>query len=95
MVALIPGSLPSSPAFYLPIPWSWTPVDGAGVPVTKFLIQRHRVVGIDFSMAQARMASTLVPSALLASVDMTKLAFPTGIFDGVCSFFAILHIPRS
>ena len=68
---------------------------GAGVPVTKFLAQRHRVVGIDFSIAQARTASRLVPSALIASVDMTQLAFPPGLFDGVCSFFAILHIPRS
>ena len=68
---------------------------GAGVPVTQFLAQRHRVVGIDFSFAQARMASMLVPSALIASVDMTQLSFPPGIFDGVCSFFAILHIPRS
>ena len=68
---------------------------GAGVPVTKFLAQRHRVVGIDFSIVQARTASGLVPSALIASVDMTQLAFPPGLFDGVCSFFAILHIPRS
>jgi SAM-dependent methyltransferase len=68
---------------------------GAGFPATKFLAQRHRVVGIDFSIAQARMASSLVPSALIASVDMTQLAFPPGLFDGVCSFFAILHIPRS
>ena len=68
---------------------------GAGVPVTTFLAQRHRVVGVDFSMAQARMASRLMPSALIACLDMTKLAFPPGIFDGVCSFFAILHVPRS
>jgi SAM-dependent methyltransferase len=68
---------------------------GAGVPSTQFLAQHHRVVGIDFSIAQARMASRLVPSALFACVDMTQLAFPPGLFDGVCSFFAILHIPRS
>jgi len=67
---------------------------GAGVPVTQFLAQRHRVIGVDFSIAQARMASSLVPSALFACLDMTKLAFPPNIFDGVCSFFAILHIPR-
>jgi len=68
---------------------------GAGVPVTQFLAQHHRVIGIDFSIAQARMASRLVPSALIACQDMTQLAFPPSIFDGVCSFFAILHIPRS
>jgi cyclopropane fatty-acyl-phospholipid synthase-like methyltransferase len=68
---------------------------GAGVPVTQFLAQRHRVIGVDFSIAQARMASSLVPSAMIACVDMTQLAFPPNIFNGVCSFFAILHIHRS
>ena len=68
---------------------------GAGVPVTQVLAQRHRVIGVDFSIAQARMASRLVPSALIACLDMTKPAFSADIFDGVCSFFAILHIARS
>jgi cyclopropane fatty-acyl-phospholipid synthase-like methyltransferase len=68
---------------------------GAGVPVTQLLAQRHRVIGADFSIAQARMASRLVPSALIACLDMTKPAFSADMFDGVCSFFAILHIPRS
>jgi len=68
---------------------------GAGVPVTHFLAQYHRVVAIDFSIAQAQMASGLVPSAHVACLDMTQLAFPPAIFDGICSLFAILHIPRS
>jgi len=67
---------------------------GAGVPVAECLAQRHRVVGIDFSITQARMASSLVPSAMIACLDMTELAFPPQVFDGICSFFAILHIPR-
>jgi SAM-dependent methyltransferase len=68
---------------------------GAGIPVTRLLAQRHRVIGVDFSMAQTRMASRLVPSAQFACLDMTRLAFPPAGFDGVCSMFAILHIPRS
>jgi 2-polyprenyl-3-methyl-5-hydroxy-6-metoxy-1,4-benzoquinol methylase len=68
---------------------------GAGVPVAAFLSKRHRVVSIDFAFTQARMASRLVPSALVACVDMTQPTFPSGIFDGICSFYAILHIPRS
>ena len=32
---------------------------------------------------------------MIACVDMTELAFPPQLFDAVCSFFAILHIPRS
>jgi cyclopropane fatty-acyl-phospholipid synthase-like methyltransferase len=68
---------------------------GAGVPVTRFLAQYHRVIAVDFSITQARMASSLVPSAHVACLDMTQLAFPPAIFDGICSLFAILHIPRS
>ena len=68
---------------------------GAGVPATHFLARYHRVIAIDFSIAQARMASGLVPSAHVACLDMTQLGFPPGIFDGICSLFAILHIPRS
>jgi hypothetical protein len=25
---------------------------------------------------------------------MTRMAFPDGVFDGICTFYAILHIPR-
>jgi SAM-dependent methyltransferase len=68
---------------------------GAGVPVASFLSERHRVVAIDFALNQARMAASLVPPAMVACVDMTRPAFPFGAFDGVCSFYAILHVPRA
>jgi SAM-dependent methyltransferase len=68
---------------------------GAGVPVTQFLAQSHHVVGIDFSITQVDMAKRLVPSARFACQDMTHLGFPSGLFDGICSFYAILHVPRA
>jgi SAM-dependent methyltransferase len=67
---------------------------GAGAPVTRRLAQRHRVVGIDFSVSQLRLASGLVPPARLSCQDMTRMALSPGVFDGICSFYAIIHIPR-
>ena len=46
-------------------------------------------------MAQVRLARQLVPKASFACHDMAQLGFPPGFFDGVCSFYAILHIPRA
>jgi ubiquinone/menaquinone biosynthesis C-methylase UbiE len=67
---------------------------GAGVPVTRFLCRFHRVVGVDFAEAQVRMARRLVPSARFVCQDMTMLGFPDETFDGICSYYAIIHIPR-
>jgi len=67
---------------------------GAGVPVTRFFTHTHRVVGVDFSLAQLRMGHQLVPPAHFTCQDIVQLAFSPDTFDGVCSFYAILHIPR-
>ena len=67
---------------------------GAGLPVTQTLARGHRVIGVDFSLAQLRLARRSVPEARFACQDMIRLAFPAGVFDGICTFYAILHIPR-
>lgn len=67
---------------------------GAGLPVTQTLAEGHRVIGVDFSLAQLRLARQSVPEARFSCQDMTRLAFPAGVFDGICTFYAILHIPR-
>ncbi|MGH2605044.1 MAG: class I SAM-dependent methyltransferase, partial [Anaerolineales bacterium] len=67
---------------------------GAGLPVTQTLAQNHRVIGVDFSLAQIRLARQSVPEAGFVCEDMTRLGFADGVFDGICTFYAILHIPR-
>jgi len=67
---------------------------GAGVPVTKYLSQFFRVTGIDFSAAQIELASRLVPDAEFLCQDITELTFPEESFDAICSYYAIIHIPR-
>ncbi len=53
---------------------------GAGMPVA------HR--------AQIELAKKHVPKAEFICQDMTELDFPTNSFDGICSYYAIIHIPR-
>ncbi|HLJ68652.1 MAG TPA: methyltransferase domain-containing protein [Chloroflexota bacterium] len=68
---------------------------GAGVPVTQWLGQRFHVTGVDISEEQIRLARRLVPQATFRREDMTALDLPDGIFDGICSFYAVIHIPRN
>lgn len=67
---------------------------GAGVPVTQYLSQHCRVTGVDFSAAQIELARQLVPAARFVCQDLTELNLPDGSFDGICSYYAIIHIPR-
>jgi len=67
---------------------------GAGVPVTIYLSRFFDVTGIDFSDEQIRMARQLVQEAHFLCSDMTQLAFADNSFDAICSYYAIIHIPR-
>ena len=67
---------------------------GAGVPVTRFLAQFFQVTGVDFAAAQVHLARQLVPNAQFLCQDLTELAFPAESLDAICSYYAIIHIPR-
>ena len=68
---------------------------GAGVPVTSYLAERCQVTGVDFSVAQLRLAKELVTSAKFVCQDLSDLGFAESTFDAICSYYAIIHIPRS
>jgi len=67
---------------------------GAGVPVTQKLSEQFSVTGVDFSEAQIELARKNVSKANFVCQDMTKLDFPENTFDAICSYYAIIHIPR-
>ena len=67
---------------------------GAGVPVTKWLSQFFEVTGVDISEEQIGLARQLVPQADFICGDMTALDFPQNSFDAICSYYAIIHVPR-
>lgn len=68
---------------------------GAGMPIAAQLAQSYRVVGIDFSEQQLRLAARHAPGAMLACQDLTRLGLAGGTFDAICSYYAIIHIPRA
>jgi cyclopropane fatty-acyl-phospholipid synthase-like methyltransferase len=67
---------------------------GAGIPSTRQMARRFRVVGVDISAAQIALARNRVPGADFIQGDFTELEFPDASFDGVTAFYAISHVPR-
>ena len=67
---------------------------GAGVPITRILAESFRVTGVDFAEAQAARARRLVPTAQFVCTDLRTVEFPDASFDAICSYYAIIHIPR-
>ena len=67
---------------------------GAGLPISQMLSEKFEVIGVDFSEVQIELAKKNVPNATFVCQDMTKLDFPDNTFDGICSYYAIIHIPR-
>ena len=68
---------------------------GAGVPVTKYLADEgYSIIGIDISEGMLSLARKHVPEGQFIKVDMTEMDFSDDTFDGIVSFYAIIHIPR-
>ncbi len=67
---------------------------GAGVPVTRWLSERFTVTGVDISEEQIRLARQWIPQATFLCQDMTALDFADDSFDAICSFYAVIHVPR-
>ncbi|MFD2611730.1 SAM-dependent methyltransferase [Paenibacillus gansuensis] len=67
---------------------------GCGVPAAKLLSSRYRVTGVDLSEVQIERARALVPDAeKFICCDMTEADFSEGEFNGIVSFYAIIHLP--
>ena len=68
---------------------------GAGLPIAALLTASgHRVVGLDFAVAQLTLARQNVPGAVFVGQDLTALGLAPAAFDAVCSYYAIIHVPR-
>ncbi|HEU4745414.1 MAG TPA: class I SAM-dependent methyltransferase [Anaerolineales bacterium] len=67
---------------------------GAGVPIGQMLSKHFHVTGVDFSKTQIELAKRNVPKGTFLCEDMTKLDFPDNTFDGITSYYAIIHVPR-
>ena len=68
---------------------------GSGYPVAQLLAKFFRVGGADFAGEQVRLAKERVPDGWFVCADITNLPFHDSTFDAVCSYYAIIHVPRS
>jgi SAM-dependent methyltransferase len=67
---------------------------GAGVPIAQRLAARANVVGVDFAEVQLGLARGHVPTGHWVCADLVALPFAEASFDAVCSYYAVIHIPR-
>lgn len=68
---------------------------GAGVPITRMLLDRGaQVVANDISAKQLKLAAVRCPEATLVAGDMLALEFEPASFDGVVGYYSIFHLPR-
>jgi cyclopropane fatty-acyl-phospholipid synthase-like methyltransferase len=67
---------------------------GRGVPVTRELAKRHRVVGVDLSSVQVELARHHVPEATFVHADALELELPAASYDAVVSLYMLGHVPR-
>ena len=68
---------------------------GAGVPVTKLLIDSgFNVTGIDFSESMLNLVTKNVPEAQFIKKNMTDVDFDDDSFDGLTACYSIIHVPK-
>ena len=68
---------------------------GAGKPIDRFFINKgHRVIGIDISRKQIRLAKRNVPQASYSVKDVSGLQIEEYQVDAIISYYTIIHIPR-
>ena len=67
---------------------------GSGYPATRVLAQSFEVVGVDFSNEQIRLAMINITDSAFVCADIARMPFKKDVFDAVCSYYAIIHLPR-
>ena len=67
---------------------------GAGVPSTRALAEKHRVLGIDVSAEQLRLARQHVPGAEFRQADISTVELEAASCDAVTAFYSLIHVPR-
>jgi len=61
---------------------------------SRYLSNKFKVIGVDISEKQIELARQNASKAEFICEDMTKINFPDEIFDGILSYYAIIHVPR-
>lgn len=66
---------------------------GAGI-VAAEIARRARVIGVDISTTQIRLARERVPGGTFFLADLAKLHFRPSSFDAIAAFWSLIHVRR-
>lgn len=66
---------------------------GAGL-ISSELARRGRVIGVDLSSEQLRLARARVPAASFVLADMSELEVRDGVVDAIAVFWSVIHVRR-
>ena len=61
---------------------------------SRVLSDKFNVIGVDISEKQIELARQNAPNAEFYCEDMTKITYPDEFFDGIVSYYSIIHVPR-
>jgi ubiquinone/menaquinone biosynthesis C-methylase UbiE len=69
---------------------------GTGIPYDYYFANKgFNVTGIDISKKHVELAKKNVPNAEFVKGDFSKLSLKKESFNGIVSFYAIFHVPRT
>lgn len=66
---------------------------GPGLVASTLLAAGHRVIGVDISPVQVRLARQAAPGAAFAVADITRFGLRPGCLDAVISCYVLGHLP--
>ncbi|MFX1297515.1 MAG: class I SAM-dependent methyltransferase [Promethearchaeota archaeon] len=61
---------------------------------SRYLSSKFSVIGVDISEKQIELARQNATNVVFICEDMTKVKFPNEYFDGILSYYSIIHVPR-
>ena len=67
---------------------------GSGALATRRLSERFQITGVELSSRMVELARRNIPSATFVRADMASVEFPPELFDGVCAFYSLTHLPQ-
>ena len=67
---------------------------GPGNFTKYFLAKGYSAEGIDLSKEMIEIAKQKVPHGIFKIMDLRKLEYPNGSFDGLFAAYSLIHIPK-
>lgn len=67
---------------------------GSGALATRRLSERFQITGVELSSRMVELAQRNIPTATFVRADMASVEFPPELFDGVCAFYSLTHLPQ-